>query len=306
MNYIFGPVPSRRLGFSLGVDPIPSKTCSLDCIYCQLGKTTCKTIERKEYAASHKILGELEKVLASSKRIDYITISGSGEPTLNLRMGEIIRKIKEMTSVPVAVLTNGTLLTDGILREELKSSDLVIPSLDAGTQKTFNKINRPHPSLKVDRIIEGMVDFRKMYEGKIWLEIMLLQGVNDSEEELGSLRSAIRKINPDRIQLNTSVRPPREEWVKVVSSSRLSEIREFFGDKCEIIAEFKRKEQKADFEDLEAEILSLTSRRPVTSEDMSSSLGLHMNEVLKCLEGLEKEKKISSQIYQGKRYFRKK
>ncbi len=306
MNYIFGPVPSRRLGFSLGVDPIPSKTCSLDCIYCQLGKTTCKTVERKEYVASHKILGELKKVLASSRRIDYITLSGSGEPTLNLGIGEIIRKIKEMTDIPVAVLTNGTLLTDGVLREELKSSDLVIPSLDGGTQKTFNKINRPHPSLKVDRIIEGMMDFRKMYERKIWLEIMLLQGVNDNEEELGSLRSAIRKINPDRIQLNTPVRPPQDEWVKVVSSSRLSEIREFFGDKCEIIAEFKRKEQKADFKDLEVEILTLTSRRPVTSNDISSSLGLHINEVLKYLEGLEKQKKISSQIYQGKRYFRKK
>ena len=306
MNYIFGPVPSRRLGFSLGVDPIPSKTCTLDCIYCQLGKTTCKTIERKEYVASHKILGELEKVLASSRRIDYITLSGSGEPTLNLGIGEIIRKIKEMTDIPVAVLTNGTLLTDGILREELKSSDLVIPSLDAGTQKTFNKINRPHPSLKVDRIIEGMVDFRKMYEGKIWLEMMLVEGVNDNEEELSTLRGAIEKIKPDRIQLNTSVRPPQEEWVKVLSNKKLSEIEEVFGDKCEIVAEFKRKEQKADFRDLEVEILTLTSRRPVTSNDISSSLGLHMNEVLKYLEGLEKEKKISSQIYQGKRYFRKK
>ncbi len=306
MNYIFGPVPSRRLGFSLGVDPIPSKTCTLDCVYCQLGKRTCKTVERKEYVASHKILGEFEKVLASSRHIDYITLSGSGEPTLNLRIGEIIRRIKEVTDIPVAVITNGTLLTDGILREELKSSDLVMPSLDAATQKAFNKINRPHPSLKVDRIIEGMADFRQMYEGKIWLEIMLLQGVNDNEEEPGFLRSAIRKINPDRIQLNTPVRPPQEEWVKVVSSSRLSEIKEFFGDKCEVIAGFKTKEQKADFKDLEDEILTLVSRRPVTSNDISSSLGLHTNEVLKHLEDMEKGKKISSQIYEGKRYFRKK
>ncbi len=305
MNYIFGPVPSRRLGFSLGVDLIPFKTCSLDCIYCQLGKTTCKTIERKEYVASHKILGELEKVLASSRRIDYITLSGSGEPTLNLRIGEIIRKMKEMTDIPVAVLTNGTLLTDGILREELKSSDLVIPSLDAGTQKTFNKINRPHPSLKVDRIIEGMVDFRKMYEGKIWLEMMLVEGVNDNEEELGSLRSAIRKINPDRIQLNTSVRPPQEEWVKAVSSSRLSEIKGFFGDKCEVIAEFKRKEQKAYIQNVEDEILTLISRRPVTSEDISSSLGLHVNEVIKHVGILERQRKINSKMYQGRRYFAK-
>lgn len=305
MSYIFGPVPSRRLGFSLGVDLIPFKTCTLNCIYCQLEKTTRKTVERKEYIASRKILAELEKILNSSRKIDYITLSGSGEPTLSSKIGEIIGKIKGMTSIPVAVLTNGTFLTDKTLREELVSADLVIPSLDAATQRTFNKINRPHRSLNINRIIEGMVNFREMYQGEIWLEIMLVQGVNDNDEELLALRGAIRKIQPDRIQLNTPVRPPQEKWVEVLSSEKLLEIKEFFGDKCEIIAEFKRKGKKAYLKNVEDEILILISRRPVTCKDISSSLGLHINEVVKYVESLEKEKKITSEIYQGKRYFAK-
>ena len=303
MNSIFGPVPSRRLGFSLGVDLVPFKTCTLDCIYCQLAQTTCKTVERKEYVSSSKILAELKKALTPSKRIDYITLSGSGEPTLNSKAGEIIKEIKRMTTIPVAVLTNGTLLTNEMLRKELMLADLVIPSLDAATQKTFNRINRPHPSLNVDTIIEGIVDFRKMYGGRIWLEVMLVEGVNDDEKELINLRDAIVKIAPDKIQLNMPVRPPQEEWVKVLSENRLLEIKDFFGDKCEIIAEVKREKQEGHFKDLEDEILTLISRRPVTSEDISSSLGLHINEVIKYVQSLEKEGKITSKIHQGKRYF---
>ena len=306
MKHTFGPVPSRRLGFSLGVDLVPFKTCTVDCIYCQLGKTTCKTVERKEYAASGEILADLKRVLASSRRIDYITLSGSGEPTLNAKTGEIIRGIKEMTGIPVAVLTNGTLFANRVVREELASADLVVPSLDAATQRVFEEINRPHPSLRVESVIEGMVEFREMYEGEIWLEIMLVEGVNDSQEELEALRKAAQKIKPDKIQLNTPVRPPQEEFVKVLSGERLIEIKEVFGDNCEIIAEFERKEQKAYLEDVENEILTLISRRPVTSEDISSSLGLHINEVLKYVESLEKGKKITSRIHQGKRYFTKK
>ena len=303
MNHIFGPVPSRRLGFSLGVDPIPFKTCTLDCIYCQLGKTTLKTIERREYVSSEEIVSELKDVLKSSKKIDYITLSGSGEPTLNSKTSKIIKEIKNLTDIPVAVLTNGTLLTDESVRKELLSADLVIPSLDAGTQQTFQRINRPHTSLQINKIIEGIARFKKMYKGRLWLEIMLVKDINESEEELNALKVAIKKINPDKVQLNTPVRPPSEEWVKVLSKRKLSEIKEFFGENCEVIAEFKRKEQKAYIKDIEDEILTLISRRPVTTEDISSSLGLHINEVIKYLETLEKQNKISSKMYQGKRYF---
>ena len=305
MSYIFGPVPSRRLGFSLGVDLVPFKVCSLDCIYCQLGKTTHKTVARKEYVSCDKILRELEKVLIGLKTIDYITLSGSGEPTLNSKTGEIIRKIKKMTAIPVAVLTNATLLSNDALKKDLLPADLVVPSLDGATQDVFEKINRPCASLKTEKIIRGMIDFSKVYNGKIWLEIMLVKGINENKNELNALKFAAEKINPDRIQLNTPVRPPSEEWVKTLSASRLIKIKKFFGNKCEIIAEFKRKGKKAYLKDVEEEILTLISRRPVTSKDISSSLGLHINEVIKYVEDLEKQKKISSKIYQGKRYFQK-
>ena len=179
MSQIFGPVPSRRLGFSLGVDTIPFKTCSLDCIYCQLGRTTNKTIERKEYIAGENILREIEEILKRKKKIDYITFSGSGEPTLNSRMEEMITQIKRLTSIPVAILTNGTLLYQPRMREELMEADLVIPSLDAVSEEVFEKINRPHHKLKINEVIKGINTFSQEFRGKIWLEIMLVKGVND-------------------------------------------------------------------------------------------------------------------------------
>lgn len=243
-KHIFGPVPSRRLGFSLGVDIVPSKTCTLNCIYCQVGRTTCETIERKEYIAPDKILAELKEVLQSGKKIDYITLSGNGEPTLNSNIGEIIKEIKKMTALPVAVITNGTLLDDKNVREELLSADLVMPSLDAATQETFKKIDRPYPSLKIENIIEGMAEFREIYHGKFWLEIMFVKGINDNQEELNALKKAVEKINPDKIQLNTPVRPTCEKGVDILSSKKLLEIKEFFGKKCEIIPELNKKEHE--------------------------------------------------------------
>jgi len=184
MGQIFGPVPSRRLGFSLGVDTIPFKTCSLDCIYCQLGRTTNKTIERKEYIAGEDILREIEEILKQKKKIDYITFSGSGEPTLNSRMEEMITQIKRLTSIPIAILTNGTLLYQPRMREELMEADLVIPSLDAVSEKVFEKVNRPCHSLKINEVIEGIETFSQEFRGKIWLEIMLVKGVNDFPGEI--------------------------------------------------------------------------------------------------------------------------
>ncbi|MCK4523195.1 radical SAM protein, partial [Candidatus Aerophobetes bacterium] len=165
MGQIFGPVPSRRLGFSLGVDTIPFKTCSLNCIYCQLGRTINKTIQRKEYIAADDILREIEEVLREGKRIDYITFSGSGEPTLNSEIRRMISRVKELTSIPLAILTNGTLLYRPRIREDLMEADLVIPSLDTVTQEIFEMVNRPHPSLKIDEIITGIDSFSQEFNG---------------------------------------------------------------------------------------------------------------------------------------------
>ncbi len=297
-NYIFGPVPSRRLGFSLGIDLVPYKTCSLDCIYCQLGRTTNKTIKTKEYISSSLILKQLKEIFLSGRKIDYLTFSGSGEPTLNSKIGEMISEIKKISKIPIAVLTNGTLLTEKKMREKLKKADIVIPSLDAITPSIFEKVNRPHPSLKIDKIIAGLIKFREEFTGKIWLEIMLVAGINDSSEEIEKFIEAVEAIRPDKVQLNTVVRPPAEKWVKPVSLTKLKKIKKLFGKNCEIIVSFKRKKQTAYQKDLEREILTLLSRRPITTLEISNVLGAHINEVIKYLEVLEKDKRVKSKMYQ--------
>ena len=241
MKHVYGPVPSRRLGYSLGVDILPFKICSLDCIYCQLGRTKRKTIQRKKYFDFDVILSQIKTVIDSGQKIDTITFSGSGEPTLNVFIGELIKGIKKNTSIPVAVLTNSTLLIHKSVRNALSKADLVIPSLDAATQDIFVRMNRPHKSIKIQQIIEGIKKFRQEFSGKIWLEILFVKGVNDSLAHLKKLKAAISEINPDKIQLNTVVRPPAEKSSLPVTPQELANFRKFFGTKAEVIAEFKKK-----------------------------------------------------------------
>jgi len=304
MGQIFGPVPSRRLGFSLGVDTIPFKTCSLNCIYCQLGRTINKTIQRKEYIAADDILREIEEVLREGKRIDYITFSGSGEPTLNSEIRRMISRIKELTSIPLAILTNGTLLYRPRIREDLMEADLVIPSLDTVTQEIFEMVNRPHPSLKIEKVITGIDSFSQEFNGKVWLEIMVVKGINDSLEEIEKAAQVIKQMNLEKIQLNTVVRPPAEEFARPLTREDLNNIKTVLGKKCEIIAEFKRATQKAYKRDVEKRILSMVKRRPVTLVDISHSLGLHRNEIIKYVETLEKKHQIRTKVHSGERYYR--
>ncbi|HHQ44742.1 MAG TPA: radical SAM protein, partial [Candidatus Altiarchaeales archaeon] len=224
MEHIYGPVPSRRLGFSLGVDLVPHKICSFDCVYCQLGKTTEKTIVRREYVPAGDVVADVKEFLERGKRCDYITLSGSGEPTLNSKTGEIIEAVKSLTGIPVAVLTNGSTMTDSDVRRELSLADVVIPSLDAAVQSLFEKVNRPCRGMRVEDIIAGISEFKKSFSGKVWLEVMLVDGVNDSEEAFRELSRAIGKIKPDKVHLNTVVRPPCERWAKPLSTERLEEI----------------------------------------------------------------------------------
>lgn len=304
MGQIFGPVPSRRLGFSLGVDTIPFKTCSLDCTYCQLGRTINKTIQRKEYIAADDILREIEEVLREGKRIDYITFSGSGEPTLNSEIRRMISRIKELTSIPLAILTNGTLLYRPRIREDLMEADLVIPSLDTVTQEIFEMVNRPHPSLKIEKVITGIDSFSQEFNGKVWLEIMVVKGINDSLEEIEKTAQVIKQMNLEKIQLNTVVRPPAEEFARPLTREDLNNIKTVLGKKCEIIAEFKRATQKAYKRDVEKRILSMVKRRPVTLVDISHSLGLHRNEIIKYVETLEKKHQVKTEVHSGERYYR--
>ena len=208
-RYLYGPVPSRRLGRSLGIDLVPHKICTYDCIYCQIRKTTKKTLLRREYVPVKEVLEEVKTfLLEGSSSIDYLSLSGSGEPTLHSKIRSIIKGIKEITSIPVAVITNGSLLCEREVREDLLQADVVLPSLDAVSPEIFMKINRSHRKLSIERVIEGMVEFRKIYKGQIWLEILFCKGVNDTSEELQKMKEVVKQIKPNLIHLNTVVRPP--------------------------------------------------------------------------------------------------
>lgn len=304
-KYLFGPVPSRRLGMSLGVDMVPKKVCSLNCVYCEVGRTTKLTTERKEYILYDKVTNELEQYFANNPNPDYITFSGSGEPTLNSRIGDVLQFIKQKKSdIPVAVLTNGTLFYDKKVRDELKDADVVLPSLDAATGITFKKINRTAPQLTVEKYIRGLVDFRKEFSGLIWLEVFILSGYNDNETDLNALKKAFQLIKPDQIQLNTLDRPGTVKDIHPASREKLQSIIDFWGlPNVEIIAAApERKDIKSYREDTETAILGTITRRPCTVNDLVKILGVHINEVNKYLDVLEAEGKIKS-VWQDRGVF---
>lgn len=296
-KYLFGPVPSRRLGMSLGVDLIPHKVCSLNCVYCECGRTTNLTLERKEYIPYESVTREIEDYLKNNPAPDYITFSGSGEPTLNNKIGDVLNFIKaHEKDIPVAVLTNGTLFYDPEVRKELLNADVVLPSLDAAEDKAFIKINRPNHNLNIIDYINGLIEFRKEYKGKIWLEVLIIPGLNDTKENLSALKDAFLKINPDEVQLNTLDRPGTVENIRAATKKELENIKKFWGlDIVTIIAAAPNRKNIISYrKDIESTILETIKRRPCTLEDLHSILGLHINEINKYLDVLEDEKKIKS------------
>jgi len=280
-------VPSRRFGFSLGVDIIPFKHCSLSCIYCQLGRTRRKTSRRASFYQEEEILAQVREALRSRRPIDFVTFSGSGEPTLNTLLGRVIRRIKSLTSIPVAVLTNGTLLSRPLVRRALLEADVVAPSLDAATPALFRKVNRPPASMKIDEIISGLEKFRRQFKGQIWLEVMLIKGVNDSASAISALKKAISRIHPDKIHLNTVVRPPAEKKARPLSPAALEKIKRTLGERAEIIAEFKKKARPGTEQEIRSAILAMARRRPVTLKDMAVALGENEARLLAHLDFLE-------------------
>jgi len=305
MKYIYGPVPSRRLGFSLGVDIIPFKICSYGCVYCQLGKTTLKTVERKAYVSFQDVLGELNLFLSEFHgQIDYIAFSGSGEPTLNSEIGEMIREVKNLTSIPVAVLTNGSLLFREDVQEDLMEADVVLPSLDAVTPSVFKAVNVPCSSLKIGDIIEGLRSFIREFKGEVWLEVLLCRGINDGEKELERIKEAVGLIKPNKVQLNTVVRPPGGREVHPLNYAELEIAREIIGNNCEIIADFKGISEGLFIKDVkEEEVLALLRRRPCTIGDISKILGANRLELIKYIEMLNKKGKLKSITKDGKIYY---
>ncbi|MFA7115911.1 MAG: radical SAM protein [Bacteroidales bacterium] len=294
-KYVFGPVPSRRLGMSLGVDLVPKKVCSNDCVYCEVGSTTCLTTKRKEYVPIKKIIEELEDYFSKSPDPDYFTFSGYGEPTLNSGIGKILNYIKEKRpNIPVAVITNGSIFSNPSVREDLMNADVVLPSLDAATQKAFEKINRPAADIKIDEYVQGLVDFRKDFKNKIWLEIFILPGYNDAHEELVALKKAIDRIKPDSIQLNTLDRPGTVEGLRPATRAELQSIVKFWGlDNCQIISAATTRKNVISYRtDIETAIMETISRRPCTLDDLSAILGMHVNELNKYLDVLDSEHKV--------------
>ncbi|MEW6067703.1 MAG: radical SAM protein [Nitrospirota bacterium] len=302
MKYVYGPVPSRRLGFSLGVDLVPYKTCTLNCIYCQLGRTTKKTIQRKLYTQKDNVLQEIKEVLNRKQHIDYITFSGSGEPTLNSDIGILIREIKKLTTIPVAVLTNGTLIFREDVQNDLAVADVVLPSLDAASQEVFRKINRHHQALKINTIIDGLKKFRILYKGQLWLEIMLVKSFNDNKKELIKIKDVVSGIKPNRVYLNTVVRPPSEIYAKPLSRDEMIEVKNFLDTSCEVIAEFHG-EKVAEAQNVEDAIVEMAKRRPVTVIDIANVIGISEANAKQMIKRLKAKSRLKEKQYQGEKYY---
>ncbi len=300
MKYVYGPVPSRRLGRSLGVDPIPSKTCNYQCIYCQLGKTTNFINERKSFFPKNDIISEIQEVVSQDvQNFDYITVVGSGEPTLYRDLENLILVAKEKSHKPVCVITNGGLLYDKEVRDSLMPADIVLPSLDAGDEKSFIKINRPHPSIKYDAVIKGFIDFKNDFTGKFWVEIMLMKGINDSKEELLKIKDKIDLIKPDRIDINVPMRPPVEEWVKIPDKSVFSLLNEMFGEFNNI--NFPEMGSFGFYSaNFEKELLSIIERHPMRQEQIFKTFCTHDFTEMNILTRLEKLR--SQEIIEKKNY----
>ena len=304
MKHTYGPVPSRRLGRSLGGDLVPKKICTYNCIYCQIGRPTLQTLERKEYVPARTILRDVREARHEwGDKINHLAISGSGEPTLNTAIKKVIQGIKKMTAIPVAVITNSSLLLLEEVRQALQAADVIMPSLDAVTPAVFQTINRPHPSLEIEQIIQGLAAFRGEYKGLLWLEILLCRGVNDAGEELERMQEAIRIIRPDKVQLNTVVRPGAEDYAAALSPDRLEQIKNALGADAEIIAEFEEDRHLIPSKDIEEKVIRIIKRRPETPDDLAKALGLHDLEIAKILEKLAKEGKATYRVFNQRVYY---
>ena len=274
MKHVFGPVPSRRLGRSLGIDTIPLKTCNWNCVYCQLGRSIPLTNERREYIPSGEILTEVRQVLANSQDgdLDWVTFVGSGEPTLHSGLGKLIGEVKGMTSLPVAVITNGSLLYLPEIRRDLRAADAVMPSLDAGSPALYRKVNRPWPKLDYERFLAGLIAFRQEYQGKLWIEVMLVKGLNDTEEALQDIAPALDKIQPDLVHLSLPIRPPAETWVRPADETGLQRAQAIIGEAARVVQPNVEQGITQRTEELESAILGIITRHPLREDEATALL----------------------------------
>lgn len=293
-SYTYGPVPSRRLGLSLGVDIVPAKICTLDCVYCQVGRTTQRSSERQDFMDIGPVLAELEGKLKGGLKADVITIGGSGEPTLHSRLGELIDGIRRLTKIRIAILTNGTLLYREDVRADCAKADVVIPTLDAADAAVFEAVHRPAPGITIEKLVSGIEQFRQEFRGEIWLEVFLVAGVNTDAGQIEKIKGLITRLRPDKVHLNTAVRPPAEPDVRAVPPETLAAIARQIGGNCEVIGTpptgNERHEKHA-----EADVASVLQRRPCSVADICTGLAMDRNEVLKHLTSLQARGLVTSE-----------
>jgi wyosine [tRNA(Phe)-imidazoG37] synthetase (radical SAM superfamily) len=303
MSHLFGPVPSRRLGLSLGVDLIPPKTCTFDCLYCEVGRTTDLTQTRRPYRVA-EIIRELTDYLANPPGpLDYVTMAGSGEPTLNLGLQDIIAAVKNLTTTPVALLTNGSLFYLPEVRAEVAGADVILPSLDAGREETFQRLNRPHPGLSLDLVVAGLKALRREFAGQIWLEILVLKGINDHQEELTALKSLLRELSPDKVQLNTAVRPVADKSARALTQEEMEAVADFLGAGVEVVAAARRMSpERLGVKD--RDLIDMLARRPMTAGDLAQALGFPLAQVRERLGRLAKSGLVRRDVHQEQDFYR--
>jgi wyosine [tRNA(Phe)-imidazoG37] synthetase (radical SAM superfamily) len=274
MNHVFGPVPSRRLGQSLGIDTIPLKTCNWNCVYCQLGRTLPLTNERREYVLDENIFFEVERALRFHVNggIDWVTFVGSGEPTLHIYLGEMIRRVKKMTALPVAVITNGSLLYLPEVRQELSVADAVLPTLDAGTAELYRKINRPHPQITFERLVDGLIAFRKEYRGKLWVEVMLVRGLNDSLQAIENIAKILERVKPDAVHINLPTRPPSETWVQPPDEECLMRAMSILGNIAEVVHPAEGSFDLSGYDSVMDAVIGIITRHPMRQDELERTL----------------------------------
>jgi wyosine [tRNA(Phe)-imidazoG37] synthetase (radical SAM superfamily) len=274
MNYVFGPVPSRRLGQSLGIDTIPLKTCNWNCVYCQLGRTQPVTYKREVYFPPADILAEVQQVLAGHKsgEIDWVTFVGSGEPTLHASIGWLIEQVKTLTDMPIAVITNGSLLYNAQVRHELAAADAVLPTLDAGTSRLYRRINRSHPAATFRRLVTGLIDFRQQYSGRLWVEVMLVRGLNDTEPALLDIANVLRLVEPDEIHISLPTRPPAETWVQPSDEEGIRHALALLGEVTRVLHPGTGSFDLSGYRNLTDAVISIISRHPMRQEELEQTL----------------------------------
>ncbi|MFP4085759.1 MAG: radical SAM protein [Desulfobacteraceae bacterium] len=302
MSYVFGPVPSRRLGLSLGVDLIPAKTCTFDCLYCQVGRTTDKTVTRRPFVPADQVIEEVRQKLKVCTP-DAITLAGSGEPTLHSEIERIIEGIQEFSDTRVVVLTNGSLFSEEPVRRAVLKADLIMPTLTSAHEATFNRIHRPHEAIRHQAVVEGLLALRREYAGRIFLETVFLAGINDTPQEVEDLKELIAGLQPERIQLNTVVRPPADPHAKSLDRMRLEEIKLYFGTSAQIVADIPLKDVEKRTDSLARNFLEMVRRRPLRQQDAANSLGLSVEDVEDLVKGLLIKGFVRQQEHSGEIFY---